>query len=139
METSLLLNKMDKELFTLINHLKKHGLIINQIVPLLEHYESKNEEQMVKKIRSIKSLQGLTTPSVKNENGKFVPDLKSRYFTADFPFGLDILISFCEYFDSPFDSMKKVSNWYHSIIGDKSIFDLGKFFKSEEDIINYYK
>ena len=139
METSLLLNKMDNELFDLINHLKKHGLNINQIVPLLEHYESKNEEQMVKKLRSIKSLQGLTTPSIKNENNKLIPDLKSRYFTADFPYGLDILISFCKYFGSPCDSMIMVSNWYHGVVGDETKFNLCNFFKNEEDMIKYYK
>ena len=46
----------------------------------------------------MKELKGLLSPMYKSENGWRV-DWNSRYFTADFPFGLKILIDIAKLFD----------------------------------------
>lgn len=137
-ETSKLLISMDCELFKLFERLGHFGLPVNQIKSLLEHYESTNEIEMTNKIRSINSLKGLKTPSIEIKN-KFKPDLESRYFTADFPYGLDILLSFCEFFSINCEHLKMVSDWYRTITRSKLVFSVQGFFDSEKEFIEYYK
>lgn len=138
-ETSCLLEKMDNELFDIIDVLNKNGMKVDDIVPLLKHYESKNVTEMTAKIKSINSFKGLTTPSKLRLDGKLVPDLNSRYFTADFPFGLDILIAFADLTGTPCPHMLSVSDWYHNLTKTKREFDLGKFgIYDINDLKNFY-
>ena len=128
-----------KELFAMIDVLCDSGLNVREITTLLEHYESTNPVEMTRKLNSINSLKGLSTPSVKNDNGKFVPDLKSRYFTADFPLGLDILLSFSSVLNKECPNMKKVSDWYHMVMNTPRTFSLESFgIKSIEDLKRFY-
>ena len=137
--SSNLLIEMDKELFSMFDALKEHGIIVNQITTLLEHYDSTNAVEMTKKLNSINSLKGLTTPNVKNEKGKYLPDLNSRYFTADFPYGLDILLSYAHLLKTPCPKMQMVSDWYHRITNTKREFDLKEFgLNNIDDFKNIY-
>lgn len=139
LESSELLEKMDGELFSIIAYLKENGMEINQITTLLEHYESANPVEMTRKINSINSLKGLRTPSIINENSRLIPDLSSRYFTADFPYGLDILLSFSRLLNIPCPNMQMVSDWYHRITNSKRTFCLESFgFECVEDIKDFY-
>ncbi len=139
-ESSELLIKMDNELFHMFDCFEDRGLPIKQIKPLLEHYESTNAIEMTNKIRSINSLKGLTTPSVKLENGNYIPDLSSRYFTADFPDGLDILLAFARTLNLDCPNMHLVTSWYHRITNTRVKFDLSSFgFKEIEDLLIFYK
>ena len=139
LESSELLEKMDNELFSMIGYLKDNGMEVNQITTLLEHYESTNPLEMTRKLNSINSLKGLTTPSKLNENGKYIPDLSSRYFTADFPYGLDILLSFSYLLKVPCPNMQMVSDWYHRITNTQRTFYLDAFgLKDIEDLRNTY-
>ena len=99
-------------------------MMVNHIESLLEHYESTNELEMTKKINSINSFKGLKTSSVVNKDGLLEPDLSSRYSTADFPYGLDILLSFASVLKIDAPNMKKVSKWYHDITGIDEKFEL---------------
>ncbi len=140
LESSILLEKMDEELFSMINVLNRNGLVVNSISTLLEHYESKNADEMTKKLNSINSLKGLKTPYLINANGKMEPDYNSRYFTADFPLGLDILLSFSHVLNIPCLNMKMVSDWYHSVTTSFKIFSLSDFkIMNIEDLIKFYK
>ena len=129
--------KMDAELFKVFDYFNNHGLPVKQIKPLLEYYESTNAVELRNKLCSINSFKGLTTPAVKKENGKYIPDLNSRYFTADFPFGLDILLAFAEFLKINTPYMKKVSDWYHHISDTSRQFDLSKF--GFKELISLYK
>lgn len=55
-------------------------------VPVLEYYESTGVESLTAKIRSIPSLKGIQSPMAKVGNG-WIPDVASRYFTEDVPYG----------------------------------------------------
>ena len=139
LESSELLEKMDCELFSMFKVLNDNDMPVKQITTLLDHYESTNPMEMTHKLNSINSLKGLTTPSVKKENGKYIPDLSSRYFTADFPYGLDILLSFSYILKVPCPNMQMVSDWYHHITNTQRTFFLDAFgLNNIEDLRNTY-
>lgn len=115
--TSKTLIKLDNELHEM---LKKINLDTSYIKSLLEHYESTDYKSLTKKIKSIESLKGLTTPCVLKENG-YIPDLDSRYFTADFPHGLIIIKSFAMILGQNTPGIDSVIDWYQKIINKEYI------------------
>ena len=62
---------------------------LSYVKSLCVHYESPTAEAMTKKISGITGFKGLTSPTIKVEGG-YIPDFNSRYFTADFSYGLVI-------------------------------------------------
>ncbi len=87
-DSSKLLLDCDSELQSMIKLLDI--LDLHNVRSLKQHYESETVEEMTNKLRSIKSLHNLPSPMKKVENG-WIPDFNSRYFTADFPYGLAII------------------------------------------------
>ncbi len=139
-ESSHQLIAMDNELFALIDVLNKKGCGVHAIIPLLDHYESFDAECLTRKIRSIKSLQGLATPSVITEKGKCIPNLDSRYFTADFPFGLAILIAVANIAGVACPNMVTVFGFYQALSPEAHDFDLSRFGMSDlNDFIHFYR
>lgn len=139
LESSELLEKMDNELFSMIAYLKDNGMVVNQIKTLLEHYESNNAVEMTKKLNSINSLKGLTMPLKVKDNGKLIPDFSNRYFSADMPYGLDILLAFSHLLNIPCPNMQMVSDWYHRVTNTERTFHLDSFgLKDIKDIKKTY-
>lgn len=137
--TSELLIAMDAELFAMLDRLSALGVHVREITTLLDHYESRDARSMTEKITSIRSLKGLATPHVVREDGRLLPDLASRYFTADFPYGLDILLSFAETLGVPCPHMTRVSDWYHRVSGVPRTFSLKDFGLADaEDVCRFY-
>lgn len=128
--TSKTLIEMDNELH---ETLKKIDLDTSYIKPILEHYESNDYKSLTRKIKSIESLKGLTTPCIEKGN-KYVPNLNSRYFTADFPHGLMIIKSFAMILNQKTPRIDLVIDWYQKIINKEYINikenKLGKFSSS---------
>ena len=138
-KSSILLEHMDRELFEIIELLNKNRLKIDSIESILKHYDSIDSIGMTNKIKTIESLKGLKTPFVVKD-GEYFPDLNSRYFTADFPFGLDILLSFANILNTRHKKMEMVSNWYHSISNDSNYFSLPAFgISSLKDVLTFYQ
>ena len=54
------------------------------------------------------SLQGLTHPTVKNADGKYVPNFKYRYLLEDIPFGLLVMKGVAALAGVPTPTMDKV-------------------------------
>ncbi len=80
-----LLIEMDREFFTLLKTLP----VSDGFLPtILEYYESDDARTLTEKLSSIKGFKGITSPMVQTEDGFWVPDFSSRYFTEDFSFGL---------------------------------------------------
>ena len=52
---------------------------------------------------------------MKEESGGWVPDLSSRYFTADFSYGLKVLREIAALFQVPTPQMDAVWTWYASL------------------------
>lgn len=112
-ETSDLLLKCDEEVQNICRGLKNFNL--KYVKSLKQHYEVNNSQELTDKIRSIKGFKGLKTPMIKVNNG-FMPDFNSRYFTADFSYGLSILIQIAKFINADTINMCETLNWYHSII-----------------------
>lgn len=109
-ETSRLLFLCDDEVQNLCRVLSEFDLSF--VKSLKVHYESDTPEALTRKIRSIKGFKGLPSPQIAVENG-FIPDWNSRYFTADFPYGLSILVQIADLFGCEATNMKETLRWYH--------------------------
>ncbi len=135
-ESSKLLFACDEELQKVCQKLTM--LDLTDVRSLKEHYESDTEEKLTAKIRSIKSLQGLGSP-MKEVEGGFVPDFSSRYFTADFPYGLSILEQLAHLAGVEVPNMTNTINWYKEVSGDKTEFKLTDFgINTIEDLYKFY-
>lgn len=114
-------------------------LDLSYVKSLKDHYESYTIEAMTNKIRSIKGFKGLKSPVLKVEDG-FVPDFNSRYFIADFSYGLAILIQIAKMANSSCTHMMETLNWYQSITHRYDHYKFADYqIKSLKDLIDFYK
>ncbi len=135
-ESSLLLLKCDKEVQDICLALKDFDLSF--VKSLKEHYESPDAEALTKKITSIPAFFGLKTPYIETENG-LLPDFDSRYFTADFMFGLTILIQIADFLEINCPNMKETFNWFLPFFKGGAVFnfkDYGVY--SLNDFLEFY-
>lgn len=136
MESSEELLACDDELQTMCRAMKEFDL--SEVRSLREHYESPDARSLTEKIRSIKGFQGLPTPVVKAEEG-FRPDYRSRYFTADFSYGLAILVEIAKLCGVDVPHMKKILDWYYGVSGDKNRFSYTDFgIDNYEKLVKFY-
>lgn len=91
-------------------------LDLTEVRSLRLHYESETAEQLTTKIRGIRSLQGLTSP-MKERDGRYEVDWDSRYFKADFPYGLAIIKGIASLVQAPVPNMDRVLKWYADRMG----------------------
>lgn len=99
---------------------------LSNVRSLKLHYESRDAKQLTAKLCSIRSLQGLTSPAVA-VGGGWIPDFQSRYFTADFPYGLAILIQIAEFAGMQVPHMKQTLAWYQAVTGNRKCFDFAQY------------
>lgn len=111
-ETSKLLFQCDNEVQSICQNLEKVDL--SYVKSLKIHYESNTPEAFTKKIKSIEGFKGIKTPMIEIA-GKYIPDLNSRYFNADFSYGLEILVQIARLVNVAVPSMEEVLNWYDQI------------------------
>lgn len=135
-ETSELLFACDKEVQNLCKSISAFDL--SYVKSLRVHYESENPEALTRKITSIAGFKGLSSPTVKVEGG-FVPDWNSRYFTADFPYGLSILVQIAEMFDVPHENMLDTLKWYEQLHSESNEFKYSEFgIMNQEQFLEFY-
>ena len=135
-ETSELLLKCDDEIQELCRALNCFDL--SYVRSLRIHYESPTLEAMTKKISSIAGFKGLTSPTVK-VGGGYIPDFNSRYFTADFSYGLAILVQIAEFSGVDVPNMKETLNWYYSIVGKRDEYHFSDYgINSYEEFLEFY-
>ncbi len=111
-ESSELLFKCDDEVQKICRSLTMFDLSFVRSLKI--HYESDTPQKFSAKLRSIKAFKGLTTPSVKVEGG-MIPDLNSRYFTADFSYGLSLIVQIADFAGVEVPYLKSVMKWYDTI------------------------
>lgn len=87
-EASKLLLQMDGEFQTLLRalHIREGA-----IPTILDYYECSDVESLTQKFQSIPAFKGILSPMIQMPEG-FIPDLHSRYFTEDFPFGMRYIV-----------------------------------------------
>ena len=135
-ESSELLFKCDDEVQKICTSLPCFDL--SYVKSLKEHYESPTIKEFTAKICSIKAFKGLETPSVKTENG-YIPDLHSRYFTADFSYGLSLMIQIADFTKTDIPNMKSLMKWYDSIKIENGGFRYEDYgINCLKDFIDYY-
>lgn len=86
-EAAQLYIQMDNELQTLLEQLPVRK---GSIATVLDYYESVDACSLSQKLRNIEAFKGILAP-VKEVEGGYMPDFHSRYFTEDFPYGLQIV------------------------------------------------
>ncbi len=94
---------------------------LQYVKSLKDHYESPTVEAMTRKISSIEAFKGLATPSIKAEGG-YIPDLHSRYFTADFSYGLTIIKQIADFAGVRTPNINETMEWYNRIAVEKEEF-----------------
>lgn len=116
-EASKTLLEMDRELHKLLDAIIE--IDTSAIRPLSEHYESPSIEALTAKINSIPTFQSVFAPMKESPsgNGTFVADVSSRMFTEDFPWGLAVIRSYCDYFEVDAPMMDKILSWYADYMG----------------------
>ena len=86
-------------------------LDLHAVKSLREHYESDTVEKMTKKISGIRAFQEITSPMKLTEAG-WIPDFSSRYFTADFPFGLKVFRDIGQLAGCDMPNINRLWDWY---------------------------
>ena len=135
-DSSELLIKCDEEVQQICRALPKFHMEFTK--SLRVHYESPTVEAMTAKISSINAFKGLTTPSVQTGSG-LIPDLHSRYFTADFSYGLAIIKQIGVFAGVDTPEIDRTLSWYEGIRveeGDFSYSDYGII--TREDFDRFY-
>ena len=106
-EASTLLLKMDEEFQQL---LKALGLKPGCIPTILDYYESTDAVSLTQKLHDIKAFQGIPSP-MKEVEGGWIPDLSSRYFTEDFPYGMRFIVETAHEQNVKIPTIEKVYQW----------------------------
>ena len=107
LSASDLLLAMDAEFMNLTAHL---GIGQDAIPSLLRYYESKDAASLTRKLQSIGAFQGIVAP-MQPVSGGYVPDMNSRYFTEDFPFGLRFVRELLHQHQLPCPTIDRVYTW----------------------------
>lgn len=135
-DSSELLLKCDDEVQQICAALTEFDL--SDVKSLREHYESPDVPSITKKICSIEAFKGLKTPAIETENG-FIPDFSSRYFTADFSYGLTIIAQIAHLIDLDVPYIKSVLSWYKSLVYDIKEFNYSDYgINSRPDLVRFY-
>ena len=135
-ESSRLLIACDTEVQQLCKALKQFDL--SGVKSLKVHYESDTAEKLTKKISSIPAFQGLPSPQIPVGNG-WLPDFSSRYFTADFSYGLAILVQIAHMASVPVPNMDETLQWYLSLTGSKETFRFDAWdIHNLDDLLHFY-
>ena len=111
-------------------------LDLTNIHSLMQHYESFDSVSMTNKIKNITAFRGLPSPMVKQESG-WIPDFSSRYFKADFSYGLKIIKDIAGLFNVSTPCIEKIWNWYFNICNDNNL-QAFKLNMSKNDFIQLY-
>lgn len=123
-ESSELLLQCDDELQRLCRALE--GFDLSYVRPLREHYESPTAEALTKKLASIPGFKGLKSP-VAEVTGGYIPDFQSRYFTADFSYGLCILIQIAGFAGLELPCMQRILDWYRPLAAGQEEFRFSEY------------
>ena len=136
-EASELLIACDEELQNMLKIIDK--LDLSYVRSLKLHYESNTSTKMTEKLCSIKSLHNLRSP-MNQVDGGWVPNFNSRYFMADFPYGLAIIEAFAALFGVQVPNISETMEWYRKTTGDKSSYNLNEYgINTINDIYSLYE
>lgn len=123
--------KCDNELHEIIDKLDKIDL--SKVIRVLPYYESTDKITLSNKIRSIRGFKGITTPSKKVED-RYIPDLSSRYFSADIPYGLLIIKDFGLITNTQTPMIDEILMWYQKLVDKEYLINENKLGKDSKNL-----
>ncbi|MCP4040858.1 MAG: NAD(P)-binding domain-containing protein [Gammaproteobacteria bacterium] len=100
----------------------KIPLDLFSVTPILRHYDSTTVQELTRKITSISAFKGIYAPMVKTDKG-YIPDLGSRYFTEDIPYGLLVLRGIAGIVAVPTPMIDRLIVWAQSLLGKEYLVD----------------
>jgi len=150
-EASELLLSCDSELQNICQSFGE--LNLSGIVSLKEYYGVNTPTQLTEKMKSISAFKDILSPMVERSSGKWEPDLQSRYFTEDFPYGLAVIKGFANIAKINTPVIDDILQWYQKIIGEEYFSLSGQIgkdidrcgapqrygFKQKSQIVSLYK
>jgi opine dehydrogenase len=95
------------------------------VLPLFPLYGVSERKGLTKRIRAIGALSGRPMP-LRRENGGFVPDLQTYYFTEDLPYGVVVLRGVAEAAGVETPLIDAVIRWSERILGHRYFGDDGR-------------
>lgn len=115
-DTSRLLFAYDAELQKICEAL--NPLDMGEVVPLPTYYESPTPERMTQKLKSIEAFKVVLVPLKKIETG-YIPDLESRMFAEDYPFGVCVIKDFAMMTGVETPTVDLLLDFYERLSGHK--------------------
>lgn len=148
-ETSEMLFRYDAELQEICRKLSP--LDMTEVVPLPIYYESPTPVDMTRKLKSIEAFKAVMVPLKKEEEG-YVPDLSSRMFVEDYPYGVCIIKDFARMLGVSTPTVDLLLAFYEELSGHKYFNPDGSYaeemkdtgapgiygLKNKEDVIAFY-
>lgn len=148
-DASELLFKYDAELQSICKNLSP--LDMREVIPLPIYYESPTPQAMTRKLKSIEAFKAVMVP-LKESLGGYIPDLSSRMFVEDFPYGVCIIKDFARLLNVSTPTVDMLLGFYERLSGHKYFNDDGSYsieiantgvpgthgMKSKQDIIQFY-
>jgi opine dehydrogenase len=104
---------MDNEFMNLLDSLpvdKKH------IPSILTYYECHDAKSLTCKLNSINAFKNILSPMVYVAGKGYIPDLQSRYFVEDFPYGMSFIHRLCVLNSISMPNINLIFNWGMSLI-----------------------
>lgn len=115
-EASKLLFAYDAELQNICKQLSP--LDMSEVVSLPVYYESPTPEDMTRKLKSIESFKAVTVPLKQTQEG-YIPDLSSRMFIEDYPFGVCVIKDFARMLGVDTPVVDLLLEFYERLSGHK--------------------
>jgi len=106
-EAAELYINMDNELQALLAQLPVNK---GSIATVLDYYESTDAPSLARKLRNIEAFKGIPAPMKETASG-FIPDIHSRYFTEDFPYGLAFVHRLTHEKGIPSPTIDRIYEW----------------------------
>ena len=78
---------------------------------VLDYYESHDEQSLRDKLASIPAFKNIMAPMIGNDDDGYEPDFKSRYFTEDFPYGLNSIVKVAREMNFSIPVIDEVYEW----------------------------
>lgn len=133
---SEMLVSMDDELQEIIKNLPEFNL--HSVEALRLYYDGPDPKSITQTIRNIKAFKGITSPVLVGD-GYYIPDFDSRYFSADFPYGLAMLVQIGKLTNTKTPQMNTVLDWFKKLCPEVECFDFARHgIKTREDLVKFY-
>lgn len=113
-ECSRMLFRMSAEMKSVCSSLP---LDLSEVKGIPEYYEVSTPEEFTCKVHGIPSFHNLTLPMIQLSDNSYIPNLKSRFFTEDFPFGVAMLKGLAKLTGTATPTIDILLDWYSKVGG----------------------